>query len=152
MVRAITTAHNDVVQQHNVPDANSRKGGHRERGHDVHCKLEGPAEWDVVYNFEQRWQRQVGNNYLFSINELDRFAIPPSPVTKSEDHETWNVQVFRSIDGGAAYGFPEDPAEAAQVGLVSGKNHIIDRSIQDAYLNAILRAHNLLFIENQYFL
>ncbi|XP_027084058.1 phospholipase D alpha 1-like [Coffea arabica] len=149
---SLNTAHHDDFHQPNFPDSNIRKGGPREPWHDVHCKLEGPAAWDVLCNFQQRWQRQVGNNYLFSINELDRFAIPPSPVTKSEDHETWNVQVFRSIDGGAAYGFPEDPAEAAQVGLVSGKDHIIDRSIQDAYINAIRRAKNFIYIENQYFL
>jgi phospholipase D1/2 len=35
---------------------------------------------------------------------------------------------------------------------VSGKDQIIDRSIQDAYVNAIRRAKNFIYIENQYFL
>nr|ACL54277.1 unknown [Zea mays] len=69
-----------------------------------------------------------------------------------EDRDTWNVQLFRSIDGGAAFGFPETPDEAARAGLVSGKDQIIDRSIQDAYINAIRRAKNFIYIENQYFL
>ena len=60
--------------------------------------------------------------------------------------------MFRSIDGGAAFGFPETPEEAAKSGLVSGKDNIIDRSIQDAYINAIRRAKNFIYIENQYFL
>jgi phospholipase D1/2 len=60
--------------------------------------------------------------------------------------------LFRSIDGGAAFGFPESPEDAARAGLVSGKDNIIDRSIQDAYINAIRRAKNFIYIENQYFL
>ncbi|KAK9279674.1 hypothetical protein L1049_013354 [Liquidambar formosana] len=69
-----------------------------------------------------------------------------------EDPETWNVQLFRSIDGGAVFGFPESPQDAAEIGLVTGKDNIIDRSIQDAYINAIRRAKNFIYIENQYFL
>lgn len=53
---------------------------------------------------------------------------------------------------GAAYGFPEEPELAARAGLVSGKDNIIDRSIQDAYINAIRRAKDFIYIENQYFL
>ncbi|KAJ6711576.1 PHOSPHOLIPASE D [Salix purpurea] len=53
---------------------------------------------------------------------------------------------------GAAFGFPETPEDAAKAGLVSGKDNIIDRSIQDAYINAIRRAKNFIYIENQYFL
>ncbi|GFQ04605.1 phospholipase d alpha 1 [Phtheirospermum japonicum] len=73
-------------------------------------------------------------------------------VMYPDDHETWNVQLFRSIDGGAAFGFPETPEEAAGAGLVSGKDNIIDRSIQDSYIHAIRRAKNFIYIENQYFL
>ncbi|KAF2323242.1 hypothetical protein GH714_034289 [Hevea brasiliensis] len=69
-----------------------------------------------------------------------------------DDYETWNVQLFRSIDGGAAFGFPETPEDATRSGLVSGKDNIIDRSIQDAYIHAIRRAKNFIYIENQYFL
>jgi hypothetical protein len=47
---------------------------------------------------------------------------------------------------------PETPVEAARAGLVSGKDQIIDRSIQYAYVNAIRRAKNCIYIENQYFL
>lgn len=53
---------------------------------------------------------------------------------------------------GAAYGFPDVPAVAARAGLVSGKDNEVDRSIQDAYINAIRRAKDFIYIENQYFL
>ena len=60
--------------------------------------------------------------------------------------------VIRSLDGGAAFGFPDTPDDATRAGLVSGKDQIIDRSIQDAYIHAIRRARSFIYIENQYFL
>ncbi|KAK6927573.1 Phospholipase D/Transphosphatidylase [Dillenia turbinata] len=152
LFRTLDSAHSDDFHQPNFPGSSIRKGGPREPWHDIHCRLEGPVAWDVLYNFEQRWRRQVGNNLTFPINELDMFLIRPTPVTSSEDPETWNVQLFRSIDGGAAAGFPENPAEAAALGLVTGKDNVIDQSIQKAYITAIRRAKNFIYIENQYFL
>ncbi|CAL0325956.1 unnamed protein product [Lupinus luteus] len=152
LFRTLDTAHHDDFHQPNFPGADITKGGPREPWHDIHSRLEGPIAWDVLFNFEQRWRKQGGKDLLVSLRELEDVFIPPSPVTFPEDHETWNVQLFRSIDGGAAFGFPETPEEAARAGLVSGKDNIIDRSIQDAYINAIRRAKNFIYIENQYFL
>lgn len=56
------------------------------------------------------------------------------------------------MDTGAAFGFPDKPEDAAKAGLVSGKDNTVDRSIQDAYINAIRRAKDFIYIENQYFL
>ncbi|KAM7490090.1 hypothetical protein LguiA_033011 [Lonicera macranthoides] len=149
----LDTVHRDDFHQPNFPDSSIRKGGPREPWHDIHCRLEGSVAWDVLYNFEQRWHKQVGNQFIFSLNELGDIIIPPSPVATSEgENETWNVQIFRSIDGGAVTGFPEKPEDAAAVGLVSGKDNTIDRSIHDAYINAIRRAKDFIYIENQYFL
>ncbi|CAK9170402.1 unnamed protein product [Ilex paraguariensis] len=147
----LDTIHHDDFYQPNFLGSSIRKGGPREPWHDIHCRLEGPVAWDVLYNFEQRWKKQVGDKYIFPVTELDKFIIRPSPVTTSQDLETWNVQIFRSIDGGAVSGFPEKPVVAAAVGLVNGKDNIIDRSIHDAYIHAIRRAKNFIYIESQYF-
>ncbi|PSS17857.1 Phospholipase D alpha 1 like [Actinidia chinensis var. chinensis] len=152
LFRTLDTAHHDDFHQPNFSGAAIRKGGPREPWHDIHSRLEGPIAWDVLFNFEQRWRKQGGKDLLVNLRELKDVIIPPSPVTYSDDQETWNVQLFRSIDGGAASGFPETPEEAAKSGLVSGKDNIIDRSIQDAYIQAIRRAKNFIYIENQYFL
>ncbi|CAI8601303.1 unnamed protein product [Vicia faba] len=152
LFRTLDTAHHDDFHQPNFPGAAITKGGPREPWHDIHSRLEGPIAWDVLFNFEQRWRKQGGKDLLVSLRELEDSIIPPSPVTFPDDQETWNVQLFRSIDGGAAFGFPETPEDAARAGLVSGKDNIIDRSIQDAYINAIRRAKNFIYIENQYFL
>ncbi|XP_022893430.1 phospholipase D alpha 1-like [Olea europaea var. sylvestris] len=152
LFRTLDTAHHDDFHQANFRGATINRGGPREPWHDIHCRLEGPAAWDVLFNFEQRWRKQGGKDLLLELHELQKILIPPSPVMYPDDHETWNVQVFRSIDGGAAFGFPEEPENAARSGLVSGKDNIIDRSIQDAYIYAIRRAKNFIYIENQYFL
>lgn len=152
LFRTLDTAHHDDFHQPNFPGAAITKGGPREPWHDIHSRLEGPIAWDVLFNFEQRWRKQGGKDVLVNLRELDDIIIPPSPVTFLDDQETWNVQLFRSIDGGAAFGFPDTPEEAAKAGLVSGKDNIIDRSIQDAYIHAIRRARRFIYIENQYFL
>ncbi|RRT66883.1 hypothetical protein B296_00022832 [Ensete ventricosum] len=152
LFRTLDTAHHDDFHQPNFGEASITKGGPREPWHDIHSRLEGPIAWDVLFNFEQRWRKQGGKDVLVQLRDLSDIIIPPSPVMFPEDKETWNVQLFRSIDGGAAFGFPETPEDAARAGLVSGKDNIIDRSIQDAYINAIRRAKNFIYIENQYFL
>ncbi|BFG40093.1 hypothetical protein CerSpe_263670 [Prunus speciosa] len=150
--RTLGTTHQNDLHQPNFAGASITKGGPREPWHDIHCRLEGPIAWDVLFNFELRWRKQGGKDLLVELRELDDAFIPPSPVIFPQDHETWNVQLFRSIDGGAAFGFPDSPEDAARAGLVSGKDHVIDRSIQDAYINAIRRAKSFIYIENQYFL
>ncbi|KAL8230392.1 hypothetical protein R6Q57_000170 [Mikania cordata] len=152
LFRTLHSTHHDDFHQPNYTGASIAKGGPREPWHDIHSRLEGPIAWDVLFNFDQRWRKQGGKDVLVNLRELKDTLIPPSPVTFPDDQETWNVQLFRSIDGGAAFGFPDSPEEAAKAGLVSGKDNIIDRSIQDAYIQAIRRAKNFIYIENQYFL
>ncbi|TVU08096.1 hypothetical protein EJB05_41482 [Eragrostis curvula] len=153
LFRTLDTAHHKDFHQPNLDGASIDKGGPREPWHDIHSKIEGPAAWDVLYNFEQRWRKQGGSNdLLLDLKAMADLIIPPSPVTFPDDQETWNVQLFRSIDGGACYGFPNTPEGATRSGLVSGKNNVLDRSIQDAYIHAIRRAKNFIYIENQYFL
>ncbi|XP_058074447.1 phospholipase D alpha 1-like isoform X4 [Magnolia sinica] len=152
LFRTLDTAHHDDFYQGNFKGASITKGGPRQPWHDIHCRLEGPIAWDVLFNFEQRWRKQGRKGLLLELRDLADIIITPSPVMFPEDTETWNVQLFRSIDGGAAFGFPETPEDAARAGLVSGKDNIIDRSIQDAYIHAIRRAKDFIYIENQYFL
>ncbi|KAL3697599.1 hypothetical protein R1sor_011675 [Riccia sorocarpa] len=150
---SLKDVHFDDFYQGCFPTGAIEYGGPRQPWHDIHAQVEGTAAWDILFNFEQRWRRQAHKNSqerLFEIvNEPE--ILPPHDVTAENDPETWNVQVFRSIDNGAV-SFPADPEHAARCGLVSGKDNVIDRSIQDAYINAIRRARDFVYIENQYFL
>lgn len=152
LFRTLDSVHHDDFHQPNFTGASIKKGSPREPWHDIHCRLEGPVAWDVLYNFEQRWKKQVGDEFLIPVDKLKRIIIHPTLNVFKNDPEAWHVQVFRSIDGGAASGFPDWPDDAVRMGLISGKYSVIDRSIQDAYINAIRRATSFIYIENQYFL
>ncbi|KAJ1386117.1 Phospholipase D/Transphosphatidylase [Sesbania bispinosa] len=103
--------------------------GPRQPWHDLHCKVEGPAAYDILTNFEQRWRKakkwrdfrlkKVTNWHDDPLLKLDRISwiVNPSSgpngdnvvhVTDENDPETWHVQVFRSIDSGSVKGFPKD--------------------------------------------
>ncbi|KAL9151322.1 hypothetical protein ABFS82_11G045000 [Erythranthe guttata] len=60
LFRTLDSVHHDDFHQRNIAGATIRKGGPREPWHDIHCRLEGPVAWDVLYNFEQRWKKQGG--------------------------------------------------------------------------------------------
>ncbi|KAK8552446.1 hypothetical protein V6N12_041041 [Hibiscus sabdariffa] len=147
----------------------------REPWHDLHCKVEGPAAYDVLTNFEQRWRKATkwaelgrrlkrGSKSEESLLKLDRISWILSPsqtiiqddpslwVCSVGDSENWNVQVFRSIDSGSVKGFPKDIYQADAENLVCAKNLVIDRSIQTAYIQAIRAAQHFIYIENQYFI
>ncbi|KAJ7952392.1 Phospholipase D [Quillaja saponaria] len=97
--------------------------------HDLHSQIDGPAAYDILTNFEERWLK-----------------------ASKDDQEAWHVQVFQSIDSNSVRGFPKDPKDATRRNLVRGKNVLKDMSIHTAYVKAIRAAQNFIYIENQYFL
>ncbi|XP_008445312.1 phospholipase D delta-like [Cucumis melo] len=150
--------------------------GPRQPWHDLHCKIEGPAAYDVLTNFEQRWRKatkwselgqrfkRVSHWHEDALIKLERISWILSPsqsvpnddpllwVSKENDPGNWHVQVFRSIDSGSLKGFPKDVFQAELQNLVCAKNLVIDKSIQTAYVQAIRSAQHFIYIENQYFL
>lgn len=94
--------------------AQTRAKGPRQPWHDLHCKIEGPAAYDILTNFEQRWRKvtkwrefrlkKVTSWLDDSLIKLDRISwiVTPSPsnpddtsvlVTNDEDTDSWHVQV-----------------------------------------------------------
>uniref|UniRef100_A0A1D1XJH3 Phospholipase D n=1 Tax=Anthurium amnicola TaxID=1678845 RepID=A0A1D1XJH3_9ARAE len=160
---------------HNPTFASETKGP-RQPWHDLHCKIEGPAAYDVLTNFEQRWRKatkwwEFGRRFKKerhhnedALLKLERISwiLSPSPtvpiddpslwVSKEDDPENWHVQIFRSIDSGSVKGFPKTVKEAEDKNLVCGKNLKVDKSIHTAYVKAIRSAKHFIYIENQYFL
>ncbi|XAR56329.1 Phospholipase D [Bertholletia excelsa] len=147
--------------------------GPREPWHDLHCRIEGPAAYDVLKNFEQRWRKvskwkdfglsKVAYWHDDALIKLERISwiLNPSSgpdgdravhVTDEDVPENWHVQIFRSIDSGSVLGFPRDVKEAEAQNLVCAKNLQVDRSIHTAYIHAIRSAQHYIYIENQYFL
>ncbi|KAF5739316.1 Phospholipase D isoform 1 [Tripterygium wilfordii] len=150
--------------------------GPRQPWHDLHCKIEGPAAYDVLTNFEQRWKKatkwsefgrrfkRISHWHDDALIKLERISWILSPsstlpnddpalwVNSEDDPENWHVQVFRSIDSGSLKGFPKNVFQAEAQNLVCAKSLVIDKSIQTAYIQAIRSAQHFIYIENQYFL
>nr|AAC49274.1 phospholipase D [Arabidopsis thaliana] len=152
LVQDIGHSHHDDFHQPNFTGAAITKGGPREPWHDIHSRLEGPIAWDVMYNFEQRWSKQGGKEILVKLRDLSDIIITPSPVMFQETTMCGMSNCLGPLMEELLLGFPSRLKLLRKPGLYSGKDNIIDRSIQDAYIHAIRRAKDFIYVENQYFL
>ncbi|KAF7844691.1 phospholipase D gamma 1-like [Senna tora] len=160
--RTLQTLHKD--DYHNPTFTGNIGGCPREPWHDLHSKIDGPAAYDVLTNFEERWLKaakphgikKLKVSYDDSLLRLERIpdiiGMSDAPNVGENDPEAWHVQVFRSIDSNSVKGFPKDPKDATSKNLVCGKNVLIDMSIHTAYVKAIRAAQHYIYIENQYFI
>ncbi|CAM6083539.1 unnamed protein product [Calypogeia fissa] len=152
LFRTLNTVHSRDFHQESLPGAKLEEGGPRQPWHDIHSKLGGAVAWDVYTNFARRWTCQNGAESKLLVNVYDETVFcPPSPVVSEGDPSSWNAQLFRSIDS-SSVDFPTDPEKVLKKGLIRKSSHVVDRSIQDAYICAIRRAKRFIFIENQYFM
>ena len=79
--------------------------GPREPWHDLHSKIDGPAAFDVLKNFEERWlkaSKRTGvkklskscNDTLLWIEKIPEIAASHDEIYSSDsDPERWDVQV-----------------------------------------------------------
>lgn len=160
--RTLNTVHKD--DYHNPTFSGNTAGCPREPWHDLHSKIDGPAAYDVLTNFEDRWLKaakphgikKLKTSYDDALLRLERIpeivGLSDVSHTSENDPEAWHVQVFRSIDSNSVKGFPKDPKDASAKNLVCGKNVLIDMSIHTAYVQAIRAAQHFIYIENQYFI
>ncbi|KAL7158597.1 hypothetical protein ABFS83_02G154800 [Erythranthe nasuta] len=160
--RTLQTLHSD--DYHNPTYTGNVIGCPREPWHDLHCKIDGPAAYDVLSNFEERWLKaskphgikKLKMSYDDALLRIERMpeilGLSDAPCITDSDPESWHVQVFRSIDSNSVKGFPKDPKDGTKRNLVCGKNVLIDMSIHTAYIKAIRAAQHFIYIENQYFI
>lgn len=162
LFRSLNTVHAEDF--HNPTFTGNLVGCPREPWHDMHSKIDGPAAYDVMTNFEERWLKaskphglkKLKTTYDDALLRIERvpeiLGVNDQPCLSDQDPEGWHVQIFRSIDSNSVKGFPKDPREATTKNLVCGKNVMIDMSIHSAYVKAIRSAQHFIYIENQYFI
>lgn len=163
LFKTLQTVHKD--DYHNPTFSGNTAGAPREPWHDLHSKIDGPAAYDVLTNFEERWYRaakprgikKLKMSYDDALLRIERIpdivGISDVCYVGEDDPESWHVQIFRSIDSSSVKGsFPKDPKDATKTNLVCGKNVLIDMSIHTAYVKAIRSAQHFIYIENQYFI
>ncbi|XP_061374634.1 phospholipase D alpha 4-like [Gastrolobium bilobum] len=122
--------------QTNIGGASLNKGGPRVPWHDAHACVTGEAAGDVLTNFEQRWTKQCDPSLLVPASTLANLM--PRTRTSSSIERDWKVQVYRSIDHVSAGDL--------------FRKLTVERSIHEAYVEAIRRAERFIYIENQYFI
>ncbi|KAG7998257.1 hypothetical protein I3843_01G249800 [Carya illinoinensis] len=137
--RTLQTVHKE--DYHNPTYTGNVDGCPREPWHDLHSRIDGPAAYDVLTNFEERWLKaakpqgikKFKSSYDDALLRLERIpdivGLSNVPCTSENDPEAWHVQ-----------------------NLVCGKNVLIDMSIHTAYVKAIRAAQHFIYIENQYFI
>ncbi|KAL5577427.1 hypothetical protein UlMin_019126 [Ulmus minor] len=163
LFRTLQTVHKD--DYHNPTYTGNVVGCPREPWHDLHSRIDGPAAYDVLTNFQERWlkaskphgvsklKKKLNDDSLLRIERIpDIISIADASCTSDNDPEAWHVQIFRSIDSNSVKEFPKDPKDATSKSLVCGKNVLIDMSIHTAYVKAIRAAQHYIYIENQYFI
>ncbi|KAK7252644.1 hypothetical protein RIF29_36735 [Crotalaria pallida] len=164
LFRTLQTTHKDDFHNPNFEaKLGPVTGCPREPWHDLHSQVDGPAAYDILTNFEERWLRatktsrfhKIKSSHDDSLLKIDRIpdilGIDEVSSLSKKNPETWHVQIFRSIDSNSVKGFPKEPKDAIERNLVCGKNVLIDMSIHSAYVKAIRAAQKFIYIENQYF-
>ncbi|KAL4582777.1 hypothetical protein LXL04_007336 [Taraxacum kok-saghyz] len=94
----LDTVFKDDVHQPSYPVGTKAP---RQPWHDLHCKIDGPAAYDVLLNFEQRWRKATKwrefafiakkmakwqDDALIKIERISWIVSPKYPVPKHGDH------------------------------------------------------------------
>uniref|UniRef100_A0ACD5ZBH1 Uncharacterized protein n=1 Tax=Avena sativa TaxID=4498 RepID=A0ACD5ZBH1_AVESA len=143
--------------------------GPRQPWHDMHCRVDGAAAYDVLKNFEQRWRKATAkhkhnkhwkDDTLIKLQRIPWILSPAAGhgddtlrVLPEDDPRCWHAQVFRSADSGSVKGFPRswETEEMAAQHLLSDKNLAVEQSIHAAYVVAIRAADRFVYIETERF-
>lgn len=167
---------NQYFKSSNYDDWYNGEFGHdenlpREPWHDIHAGLTGPAAWDFVYEFVGRWNSGRGGTAkgFGIVGDKDKEQLVWQKYLEIEDHleifnqdETpddgpWTCQVYRSIEN-KAWTKPKKPYDKTTLADLFAWNvadrertaKTYERSIQEAYLDAIAAAEDYIYIETQY--
>ncbi|ESQ38295.1 hypothetical protein EUTSA_v10029240mg [Eutrema salsugineum] len=144
LFRTLKTLHKDDLHNPTFEVTIQKKfsnDGPRQPWHDMHSKIDGPAAYDVLTNFEERWRKAAQHRWILK------------HIMSSDDSLLVRDRIPELIGMSEAFkGFPKDPKEATGRNLLCGKNILIDMSIHAAYVKAIRSTQHFIYIENQYFL
>ncbi|KAK8654508.1 hypothetical protein V6N13_128472 [Hibiscus sabdariffa] len=106
LFRTLRTFHKDDYYNGPLREQGTVAGCPRQAWHDLHCKIDGPAAYDVLVNFEERWMKAakpagtgvkktkcVYDDALLRIERIhDIIGISDFPIDNENDPEAWHVQ------------------------------------------------------------
>lgn len=107
--------------------------------HDVHCRVEGPAVFDLLQTFITRWDHHPASRAIEAVSPLrGRTAAPPSPIAapvpaaSSSTGGTCSMVIGRTFNPRRGSGLPRE------------------RDIKAMLVAAISRARRFIYAEDQY--
>ncbi len=122
-------------------DPESMSGGGGAPLHDVHCRIEGPAAFDLLHTFIRRWDHHPDSRAIELRAPLrGRTRVPaaalarPLPPARSSTGETCSIVVGRTFNPRRGSGMARE------------------RDIKAMLLAAIPRARRFIYMEEQYLL
>lgn len=115
--------------------------------HDVHCRIQGPAAFDLLQLFQQRW-----NDHPDHV-DLDRRKGPPlmvpSPAPIPSGRE-W-VQIGRTFGNGNAHrGIDSENFGMSPRGYTFLHGRAGEQTVKRMILHAIVQARRFIYLEDQY--
>lgn len=132
--------------------------------HDIHSRIIGPAAWDVLREFVGRWRldpcytpfsakcHDAKPQYVSPVDDKYLDVLWSGSFEKEEEgyessratDPTWTVQIHRSI--------VRDHWGGDDTNLFWTLSADNEKSIQEAYINAIRMAERFIYIETQFFI
>ncbi|MCI0394187.1 MAG: phospholipase D-like domain-containing protein [Chloroflexi bacterium] len=138
----------------------------REPWHDIHAQLTGPAVWDFLYEFVGRWNSGRGGSSFGIVGDEDKAGRVWRKFVELHDHDDiygpeetpatgpWTASVYRSIEN-VAWTPPDKKLIQVSDGDIGERfqwrlRASYEKSIQQAYSEAIQHADRYIYIETQY--
>ena len=112
-----TVFHGDIYNPTFREEEDAKKLGPRQPWHDMHCRLDGPAAYDVLGNFEQRW-RKTTRLRLKGVLPFGKKAHWKEDALLKLERITWILSPAAKSDAdaaAAAAGDDDDEQQALQV-------------------------------------
>ena len=120
-------------------DDESLSGGGGDPLHDVHCRVEGPATFDMLQTFIQRWDHHPASRRIEAVAPLrGRRVAPPTAIPTPIAPTRGSVPGSCSVVIGRTF----NPRK--------GSGMARERDIKSMLLAAIGRARRFIYIEDQY--
>jgi len=96
-----TIFHGDIYNPTFREEEDAKKLGPRQPWHDMHCRLDGPAAYDVLENFEQRW-RKTTRLHLKGVLPFGKKAHWKEDALRKLERITWILSPAAKSDADAA--------------------------------------------------
>jgi phosphatidylserine/phosphatidylglycerophosphate/cardiolipin synthase-like enzyme len=115
--------------------------------HDVHSQIQGPAAFDLLQVFQQRWNDHPDHVNLDARKGAPPMVSSPAPIRGATD---W-VQISRTYGNGNAHrGIDSDNFGTRPRGYTFLRGRAGEQTVKHAILHAISQARRFIYLEDQY--